>query len=179
MNRTARDWLGARIGALGLACCVGLLLISSARAQQAAPHGLSNRAQIQDLITRYYYDFGKANPESFPKFYAKGAELILGTARFKGRAEIAKAYEQAGKNGPASKAYAFNVTISNPLIVVHGKSATAELIFTEFVTQKKGEAPRIRTQGREYSTLVKVNGQWRYKTRQIKAGTEPPKNWTP
>lgn len=179
MKSTAKDWMLAWISALGLACCVGFLPIRSARAQETASHVLSNRAQIQDLITRYYYNFGKANPESFPQFYAKGAELILGTARFKGRAEIAKAYEQAGKHGPSRKAYAFNVTISNPLIVVHGKTATAELIFTEFVTQKKGEAPRIRTQGREYSTFVKVNGQWRYKTRQIKAGTKPPKNWKP
>lgn len=179
MKRVGNIGMPAWIGALGLACCVAFLSTPTARAQDGAADGLSSRVQIQQLITRYYYNFGKSSPESFSRFYAKGAELILGAAHFKGRAQIAKAYEQAGKKGPARKAYAFNVTISNPLILVHGKTATAELIFTEFVTQKKGEAPRIRTQGREYSTFVKVNGHWRYKKRQITGGTEPPKGWKP
>jgi hypothetical protein len=69
------------------------------------------------------------------------------------------------------------VTISNPLIVVHGSSATSQVIFTEFLIDKQGEAPRIRTQGREYATFVKVKCRWRYKTRQIKGGTEPPEGW--
>jgi hypothetical protein len=43
--------------------------------------------------------------------------------------------------------------------------------------EKQGDAPHIRTQGREYATFVKVHGQWRYKTRQIKGGTEPPEGW--
>lgn len=61
--------------------------------------------------------------------------------------------------------------------VVHGATATAELIFTEFLMAKQGDAPRVTTQGREYATFVKVKGQWRYKTRQIKGGTEPPEGW--
>lgn len=179
MRHIGKNCMLAWTGALGLAGCVALLSIPTAWAQEKVALGLSNRVQIQQLITRYYYNFGKSSPESFSRFYAKGAELILGAAHFKGRAQIAKAYEQAGKEGPARKAYAFNVTFSNPLILVHGKTATAVLIFTEFVTQKKGEAPRIRTQGREYSTFVKVNGHWRYKKRQITGGTEPPKGWKP
>lgn len=138
---------------------------------------LSDRAEIQDLITRYYYNFGNSDHESFTDFYADDAELILGDNHFKGKEGIAKAYEQAAAKGPAAKAYSFNVTISNPLIVVRGDNATAELIFTEFLMEKQGDAPRIRTQGREYATFVKVKGQWRYKTRQVKGGTQPPPGW--
>ncbi len=138
---------------------------------------LSDRAQIQDLITRYYYNFGKPNAESFTDFYANDAELILGTKHYKGKEGITQAYASAGANSPSRKAYSFNVTISNPLIVVHGNAATAELIFTEFLIQKQGDPPRVTTQGREYATFVKINGQWRYKTRQIKGGNEPPDGW--
>jgi ketosteroid isomerase-like protein len=138
---------------------------------------LSDRAQIQDLITHYYYNFGRSERESFTDFYADDAELILGANHFTGKDGIAKAYERAGGNSPAAKAYSFNVTISNPLITVHGETASAELIFTEYVMQKQGDAPGIRTQGREYATFVKVKGQWRYKTRRIKGGTEPPEGW--
>ncbi len=163
----------AWIGALALAGCLALLSISAARAQDVTAKALIDRAQIQDLITRYYYNFGKPNPENFSDFYADDAELILGATHFKGKDGIAKAYG----GGASRKAYSFNVTISNPLIVVHGDTATSQLIFTEFLIEKQGDALRVTTQGREYATFVKVNGRWRYKTRQIKGGTEPPEDW--
>ncbi len=162
---------------LGLACCLALVTIPAARAQDMAAKALSDRAQIQDLITRYYYNFGKSKPESFAAFYADDAELILGTTHFKGKEGIARAYARAGRGGPSANAYSFNVTISNPLIVVHGNTATSELIYTEYLIEKQGDAPRVTAQGREYATFVRVNGHWRYKTRQIKGGTEPPEGW--
>ena len=165
-------------GVLGLAASLVLAAIPAALAQGMTARELSDRAQIQDLITRYYYNFGNTNPESFSDFYADDAELILGATHYKGKDGIAKAYRLAGRaGGPPRKAYSFNVTISNPLIVVHRDAATSQLIFTEFLIEKQGDAPRVTTQGREYATFVKVHGQWRYKTRQIKGGTEPPEGW--
>ncbi len=165
------------IGALALASCLALVSTPAARAQDLSTRVLIDRAQIQDLITRYYYNFGNSNAESFSDFYADDAELILGNTHYKGKDGIAKAYRQAGGSGPPRKPYSFNVTISNPLIVVHGNTATSQLIFTEFLIEKQGDALTVRTQGREYATFVKVKGQWRYKTRQIKGGTEPPEGW--
>jgi uncharacterized protein (TIGR02246 family) len=165
------------IGVLGLAACLALASVPATRAQDMTPKALSERAAIQDLITRYYYNFGKPDRESFADFYADDAELILGANHFKGRDGITEAYKRAGANTSVEKAYSFNITISNPLIVVHGERATAELIFTEFLMQKQGDTPSIRTQGREYATFVKVKGQWRYKTRQIMGGTQPPQDW--
>jgi len=174
----AKRWTSVWVAALGFAACLAVLYTPTVPAQDMTARVLSDRAQIQDLITRYYYNFGKSDRESFADFYADDAELILGANHFKGKDGIAKAYARAGGNNPAAKAYSFNVTISNPLIVVHGNTATAELIFTEFVMDKQGDAPRVTTQGREYATFVKVKGgQWRYKTRQIKGGTEPPEGW--
>lgn len=166
-----------RAFAVGVAYCLALASGPPARAQDVAVQTMADRAQIHDLITRYYYNFGNENSESFADFYAKDAELILGTTRYKGRDGIAKAYSRAGADSSIRKAYSFNVTISNPLIIVHGNTATAQLIFTEFLIDKQGDAPHVRTQGREYSTFVKVNGHWRYKTRQIKGGTQPPEGW--
>lgn len=173
MSSACKGWTGV----LALALCLAPACVPAAPAHDMTAQALSDRAQIQDLITRYYYNFGKPDRESFTDFYADDAELILGANHFKGKDGIAKAYERAGGNSPAAKAYSFNVTISNPLVVVHGETASAELIFTEYVMDKEGDAPRIRTQGREYATFVKVKGQWRYKTRQIKGGMEPPEGW--
>lgn len=170
-------WNGAWLVALGVTYCFALTASPAARAQDVTAKTLIARAQIKDLITRYYYNFGNENPESFPNFYADDAELILGTKHYKGRDGIVKAYRNAGADSSIEKAYSFNVTIGNPLIVVHGNTASAQLIFTEYLIDKQGDAPRVRAQGREYSTFVKVNGHWRYKTRQIKGGTKPPEGW--
>ena len=168
----------AWIGVLGVAWCLALMPTPAAQAQGITAKTLVDRAQIQDLITHYYYNFGKDNAESFADFYADDAELILGTTHYKGKDGIAKAYApRPGGGGPARNAYSFNVTINNPLIIVHGDAATSQLIFTEFLMEKQGDAPRVTTQGREYATFVKVNGQWRYKTRQIQGGTKPPDGW--
>jgi hypothetical protein len=166
--------------ALGIFGVAWMMLMSTAnvQAQGVTAKSVVDRAEIQDLITRYYYNFGKESAESFPDFYANDAELILGTTHYKGKDGIAKAYApRPGGASPAAHAYSFNVTISNPLIIVHGDRATSQLIFTEYLMDKQGDAPHIRTQGREYATFVKVNGQWRYKTRQIQGGMKPPDGW--
>lgn len=175
--KNSTHWTRRWLVALGVGCCLAAASGQAAQAQDVTTRTLADRTQIQDLITRYYYNFGNENAQSFSQFYTADAELILGKTRYEGRDEIAKAYRRAGENGAIRKAYAFNVTISNPLIVVHGDTASAQLIFTEFLIDKQGDVPRVRTQGREYSTLVKVDGHWRYKTRRIESGTEPPVGW--
>lgn len=168
----------ARLAAVVLAGSAAVAWVPALPAQEVTTQDLVARAQIQDLITRYYYNFGREDSASFARFYAEDAELILGNTHFKGRDGITKAYAGASANSPMRKAYAFNVTISNPLISVHGDTVTSQLIFTEFLTQNRGEAPTIRTQGREYASFVKEHGEWRYKTRQILGGAEVPEGWS-
>ena len=70
------------------------------------------------------------------------------------------------------------MAVDNPLIVVHGDgTATAQLVYTEYVMEKQGDEVKVITQGKEYSTFAKVDGRWRYKTRQIVSGTTPPAGW--
>ena len=78
---------------------------------------------------------------------------------------------------PPRERTAFNVAIENPLIIVHGDTATSQVIFTEYRQEKVGDPMKMTTQGKEYATWVKVNGQWLYKTRQIASGSNPPEGW--
>jgi hypothetical protein len=180
-------------------CCVALASATSVRAQEKiTAQTLIDRQMILDQITRYYYNFGKVERQSEESFYAEDGELILGTRRYKGREGIKQAYNrapaapQAGAAAPAGAApaaapaaaaaaprerTAFNVTIDNPLIIVRGDTATSQVIFTEYRQEKAGEPMRMTTQGKEYATWVKVNGQWLYKTRQIASGSNPPEGW--
>src|SRR5262249_23374647 len=118
--------------------------------------------------------------------------LILGTRHYKGKEGIKQAYNRAPATPPAGAAapsaaapaaapprerLAFNVAIENPLIIVHGDTATSQVIYTEYRKEKAGDPMKYTTQGKEYATWVKVNGQWLYKTRQIASGSNPPEGW--
>jgi hypothetical protein len=178
----------AMLGSVGMAGCLMLSLAPAATAQEITAQTVVDQAKILNLIQHYYYNFGRENRENFADFYAEDAELILGTKHYKGREGIMQAYTRPAPKPAADGAAApapaperphltFNVTISNPLITVHGDTASSELIFTEYRQEKPGDPMKMTTQGREYSTFVKVNGQWRYKTRHIMGGNEPPDDW--
>jgi len=179
MKRIANRLRTSLLGAISVAC-VALAFDSGSRAEDVNGKTLVDRLQIQDLITRYYNNFGRENAENFADFYAADAELILGERHFKGRDGIMEAYGRApgqAPRPPPPPRYSFIVLIGNPLIVVHGQTATAQLVYTEYVIEKQGEPVKVITQGKEYGTFVKVDGRWRYKTRQIKGGTELPEGW--
>jgi hypothetical protein len=169
----------ARLGALGLALAALLVQAPAAGAQEApmTVQTMLDRAQIEDLLTRYYYNLGHGSADSFSAFYAPDAELDLGKNSYKGKDGIEGAYRGAGQNAPGRGAFSFNVLLSNPLVVVHGDTATAQLIFTEILIDVQGAPPRLLTQGREYDNLAKVNGQWRFTRRQILPGAQEPAGW--
>jgi len=178
--RTIANTLGkALLGPLS-AACLALTVTSGVHAQEVTAETLVDRLQIQDLITRYYNNFGRENAENFADFYAEDAELILGERHFKGRNGIMEAYGRApgqAPRPPPPPRFSFIVAVDNPLIVVHGNTATAQLVYTEYVIEKQGDQVKVITQGKEYSNFVKVAGHWRYKTRLIKSGTELPEGW--
>jgi ketosteroid isomerase-like protein len=169
-------------GLLGAACCLALG-VGAARADEPMTlQSVIDQAQIERLITHYYYNFGREDAENFADFYADDAELILGTRSYKGREGIESAYGRgpanANQDRPARpQRWSFNVTISNPLITVHGDTATSQLIFTEYVIQNQGDPLQVTTQGREYATFVRTSDGWRYKTRQIVGGDDIPDGW--
>jgi ketosteroid isomerase-like protein len=168
-------------GLLGAVCCLTLAAGSAARADDSMSlQTLIDEAQIERLITHYYYNFGREDAQNFADFYAEDAELILGARSYKGREGIESAYGRGESNEdrPARpQRYSFNVTISNPLITVHGDTATSQVIFTEYVIQNQGDPLQVTTQGREYATFVRTSDGWRYKTRQIVGGDDIPEGW--
>ena len=182
-----------RAAALGLSC-IALASAPAARAEdKMTVQSLIDRQLILDQITRYYYNFGKAERQAEESFYAEDGELILGTRHYKGREGIKQAYNRApaapaagatpagaapaAAAAPPRERTAFNVAIENPLIIVRGDTATSQVIFTEYRQEKIGDPMKMTTQGKEYATWVKVNGQWLYKTRQIASGSNPPEGW--
>jgi ketosteroid isomerase-like protein len=143
------------------------------------PKIVADRAEIDDLLERYYANFGKAEGESFSNFYADDAEFVLGAKTYKGKEAIAGVYKGVGSSGqnPAANRFSFNVLLTNKVITVHGDKATAQMIFTEVIMKTSAGPPEFLTQGREYDNLAKIKGHWRFTKRQIAAGTKPPDGW--
>ena len=102
---------------------------------------------------------------------------MLGPKSYKGTAGIESAYASVPKDVPQRKSYSFNVLMSNPLIVLHGDTATAQLVFTEVVIDKQGDPPRILTQGREFDHLIRLKGHWLISKRQITGPADKPADW--
>ncbi len=154
--------------------CLTFVCGSIAQAEEMTTETLIERQKIQDLITRYYYNFD-GTPESFADFYVEDGELILIGQSFKGKEAIKKAY--TFPDGGAPKNFSFNSLISNLLITVKGNTAKAQLVWTENVVKKEMDPVQQPFQGREYSTFIKKDGKWMYVTRELKGGAEPPKGW--
>jgi hypothetical protein len=169
-----------RIGAKGIAVAgaLGLMLAQgSAQAQERlTAQTVVDRAEIENLLERYYWNFGGGG-ESFTSFYSPDAELVLGKNSYKGAAGIESAYKGVPADTPQRRSFSFNVLPSNVLINVHGDTATAQLVFTEIIIDKQGDAPRILTQGREFDHLVKLKGRWLISKRQIMGANARPDDW--
>ena len=138
---------------------------------------LADRAQVEDLLTRYYWNFGNSKSESFGEFYTPDAEFILGKNTYKGVKAIEGMYAAVPKDVPQRSAFALNILINNMLVTMHGSTATARLVFTETITQKQGDKPAILTQGREFDNLVKLNGKWLISKRQVVGANGIPDGW--
>lgn len=137
---------------------------------------LQDEDAIEDMIRSNYYGLRQVSPEFFAEFYAEDAQLILGATTFEGKAAIAEIYQGTG-NSPQRQAYAFNAVAENMLIEVDGDTARARFIFSEYLTENEGDTPALFTQGREFDTLVKRDGDWLFLKRQIVGGDGVPEDW--
>src|ERR1051325_2212613 len=86
---------GVVAATLGL-CYVALASAPAVQAQEKwTAQSLIDRQMILDQITRYYYNFGRAERQPEESFYAEDGELILGTRHYKGKEGIKQAYNRA------------------------------------------------------------------------------------
>ena len=124
---------------------------------------LLDRIQIEDFITRYYYDLSVGKAHELAEYFTEDAVLDVDGMVAKGHAEIAKLYERpAGAHRPAATGQyrRGNMLLTNPIINVEGNIATAHLIWTGVMNEGVGKPPSLYEQGREYTELRKVKGKW-------------------
>jgi hypothetical protein len=120
---------------------------------------LLDRIQIEDMLTKYYYDLSAGKAHELSEYFTKDAVLDVDSTIAHGHAEIAKLYQRpAGDKRPANERR--HMLLTNPVINIDGDKATAEVIWTGVINQGVGKVPSLYEEGREYSELRKIDGKW-------------------
>jgi hypothetical protein len=134
-----------------------------AQAQQLTMETLLDRIQIEDFLTRYYYDLSEGKSHELSEYFTTDAVLDVDSMIAKGHAEIGKLYERpegARPAEPTAQRRRGHMLLTNPVIEVTGNTATAHVIWTGVMNEGVGKAPNLYEQGREDTKLVKQNGKW-------------------
>lgn len=154
-------------------------LAASTDAAPGVNAALTDRIAIEDMVTRYYANFGKQDAaDDFGAFYTEDAVFDVNGIVSRGRKAIEAFYAASAEepDAPATKG-TFHMMISNPVIDVHGDTATAEFMWTGVINSALEGPPSLLEQGREYDLLVRQGGQWRIKKRTVIADSGLPERY--
>jgi ketosteroid isomerase-like protein len=178
-----RNWVAGAFALGGIAA--GALLgphVPGLAASGDAPSvesTLVDRVAIEDMVTRYYANFGKQDAaDDFGAFYTEDAVFDVNGIVSTGRKAIEGFYAASAEepDAPATQG-TFHMMISNPVIDVDGDQATAEFMWTGVINGGIQDPPRLLEQGREYDLLVRQDGQWRIKKRVVIADSGLPERY--
>lgn len=157
-----------------------LLLLPSTSFTQDKPvtdQTLLDQIRVQDMMVRYYADFGKVSGEKMARQYTEDGVLDVNNMVFTGRAEIEKIYSMTGeKTGEVHKG-TVHTLVTNMVIDVDGDQASCRLIYTNVLNESIEKPPQFLEQGRDYTKLVKRDGRWLIKHREVTSDGGTPKYW--
>ena len=133
VNRTSASILAGVVAAAATAL---LSLAAPVLAEEGKPLTMQNlldRIQIEDLLTRYYYDLSMGKAHELSEYFTVDAVLDVDGTIARGHKEIAKLYQRpAGASAPEPTAQRRrgHMLLTNPVISVDGDKATAHVIWT-------------------------------------------------
>jgi hypothetical protein len=134
---------------------------------------LLDRINIEDLLTRYYYDLANGG-HVLAEYFTEDALLDVDGTIAQGIDEIAALYGGGRRDENAPPRPQSHMLLNNPVIEIDGDTATAHVVWTGVVNRGVGEVPQVFEQGREDTELVKINGKWLIKRRYISSDSGLP-----
>ena len=170
---------------------VMVLAIASGAARVSASEtdGMADQLKIQNLFGEYVYALNTLDPKAYSALFTPDGVITLVGKTYNGTAEIEKLIQGFRDNIDFSKIQAdshgrkFDVTRHiNTSFVIHvaGDTATAESYFIEVRSNAAThEPPSIVNMGRYEDGLVKENGKWLFKKRDIIADVYRARPTTP
>ncbi len=175
-GRHVRKPLAARVAAAVLTSFMAAWS-GPATAQQVTMETLLDRIQIEDLLTRYYYDLASGEAHALSEYFTEDALLDVDGTVAVGREQIEALYGAGPSADGEAERPSYprgHMLLTNPVIEVSGDAAEAHVIWTGVMNDGVGQAPRLYEQGREDTELVKRDGRWLIKRRYISSDSGLP-----
>ncbi len=170
VTRSRHTGPGRATRCLMLACTAIALTVSTTPARAEHPATtlatLLDRAQIEDLLVDYYGHLGSGGDRGFGAYYVPDGVLDVNGLVAQGEKPIEELYKKIAAQSPALKG-TFRMLLTNPMIVVNGDTATADVLWTGVISESVTATPHFVEQGREHDELVKRKGHWYFKHRVI------------
>lgn len=148
-----------------------------AAAQDVTAETLLDRIQVEDFLTRYYFDLSNGDAHELSYYFTEDAVLDVDGTIAVGHDEIEALYGGGPSADDDADRPAYprgHMLLTNPVIAVNGDTAIAHVIWTGVMNDGVGEAPRLYEQGREDTELVKRDGRWLIKRRYISSDSGIP-----
>jgi ketosteroid isomerase-like protein len=177
-----KGWMAAIAAVAGIAAGALAGCDGAKETQTSAPteqQALLDRVAIEDLVTRYYENFGKTDAAAqFGTYYTDDAVFDVNGIVSTGREQIEALYTSTGNEDDApARQGTFHMMLSNPVIDVNGDTATAKFMWTGVMNTAVEARPQLWEQGREYDLLVKQDGKWRIRKRTVIADSGLPERY--
>jgi hypothetical protein len=161
-----------------LRLAAAILAGASALAMTAAPavarppsvtaEHMLDRMQIEEMIINYYQELGGGAHSNLSEYFTEDAIFIVNGKRYNGRKAIDAIYKELGSQASKLRQGKGHMLMTNLSVQFQDENtATARVVWTGVMNDNLKVPPRIFEQGREYDTLVKVNGTWFFKQRNI------------
>jgi uncharacterized protein (TIGR02246 family) len=132
---------------------------------------LEDKEEIRQLLARYMHYLDHRDMVRYSELFTEDGIVLADQGKWEGRAAMQKMFEpkpaadgQPARNPPAMMIH--NVT--DIVIRVDGDTArTWGKYYAFFPAKEKGERPTISGIGGYNDWLVRVNGEWKFKKREI------------
>lgn len=135
-------------------------------AQSAAEREAKDRAEIEKLMWQYTRALDGHNAEAYAATYTPDGEFVAGTNATKGHEALKQMIKGLREGGPAL----YHMTTNHYLEFIdkdHARMHGYYLTASAPAAGGQNSAPSVLAVGREVNELVRVNGKWLIKSRNV------------
>jgi uncharacterized protein (TIGR02246 family) len=165
---------------LGLAVLAGLMLaigtgIASAQNDGDVLRQMKDRLEIEDLMWRYTRALDTTDAEAYASVYTPDGQFQAGATATKGHEALKKMVaglrqrdtEAQAKGAPKPPAM-YHMTANHRIVFTGKDNARVEAYYITAFAPGADKTPlRVAAVGRSVDELVRVNGKWLIKTRNV------------
>ena len=166
-----------RVGAAVLVMGVVLtaaVVYTAAKGDDDVLRQAKDRAQIEELMWRYARALDTGDAETYASLYTPDGQFSAGPTATKGRDALKKMISGTGQrqggqpNAEARRPPMYHMTANDQLRFIDKDHARIDAYYiTLFGAAGEGTPARVAAVGRSIDELVRLNGQWLIKSRNV------------